>query len=134
MDHDAATSHPGSLGGEVGVIPRALVVIDHDARIIFPDLDAEPIRLPGAEQGTVNGSEQETIISGIVDLPPAFALGAGTSDCQPLIGGAFEFKMQFALLELELRVAGGNVSTLLIPGDESKRRLPGDSLPFGEVP
>src|ERR1700752_3022490 len=106
VDHDVATGHQGSLRGEVGAISRAfLVVIDHDARIIFPDLDSEPIRLPGSQQGTVNGSEQESVISGIVDRSPTFVLSAGASDCQPLVGGALESKV--ARLELELCVARG---------------------------
>jgi hypothetical protein len=85
------------------------------------DLDPELVGLVTTEQVAVDGGEQEAVVPGSIDRAAALVLRPRAGDHQPLVNLAVE--VQVAGLELELRLARGDVGALLVLRREPEIRL-----------
>ena len=64
MDHNAPALEQRAVYGQSGVVVRAvLVVVDHLATALVPDLDAETIGATAATYPAVNGREGEGAVA-----------------------------------------------------------------------
>src|SRR5947207_7499235 len=121
MNHDVPTGDRRARGGGVRGVRAAarrdlVVVHDHAAVAVVPDLDPELVRAPAAVHGAVDGGQDEAVVAGVVDGARALVLGPGARHDEPVVDRAVE--VQVADLELELRLARRYVRALLVLGYE----------------
>src|SRR5207302_1741335 len=109
-------------GGSAVVGGPQLVVVDGAAGA--RDFHAELVLAAAAGQSAVNGRQHEAVAAGAIDLPGALELCLGSGDHQPVITGAVEVHVGY--LEIELRISGGGIGALLVPGIEAKVSLAGE--------
>src|SRR5258708_4803687 len=120
MNDDAPAAQ---LRGVVSGIALTHLFVTPPATAAVQDLDAEAIGPVVAQKIPIDGGQQEPEASGPVDSSGAFELRSRSGDHEPLIRRAVE--IQARCIELELRVAAGDVCALLVFGYEAEGGLPG---------
>src|SRR5687767_4307503 len=113
VNHDAATTVIAAKvrGGTGVLVCTELVVVDCLPGVLVPNFDAECVGSGCLEVVTINGCNQESIVSGPVNRPAALELRlSGAIDDEPLIHGALE--LEFRNVELKFGLTGRNACSL----------------------
>src|SRR5262245_25890824 len=130
MNHDATSPDSSRWVGRV-IVSHLVVVNDRPGGAV-PDLDPEPIHPPTTGELPIDGGQHEAVVAGPIDRPEALILGLRSGNHQPVVGCAVEVEVRDP--ELELGLAGGDVCSLLVLGNETEGGFPDKGGSRSECP